>query len=285
MMMRTHSRSGLVLTCLLCSSVFCVSFIVLSTVFILWAPTCVITWHKELSLNVKALYPYIAVILDDRETGALVRAVINVLEHIPNDWNVQIITPYQNWAFYKNSSLSQFIRNDRVILTPLDVQRNSFSGSHFANLVLTSAAFWRQVQGDKVLLFQTDSTLCSNSAYNLTYFLKYDFIGAPWKSGGCCNGGLSIRDRTKIIHILESGQGRFALGDINEDGWFVQNLLRFQGRVAPNHVARKFAVETIYEPRPFAVHNPQLSRIGPVNMARLCSECPETKTISSYCTA
>ncbi|CAF1594814.1 unnamed protein product, partial [Adineta steineri] len=55
-------------------------------------------------------YPYIALIVDDRATQLLVNAVINVLQHIPIDWKVQIMTPYQHWLFYNKSSLSSLIQ-------------------------------------------------------------------------------------------------------------------------------------------------------------------------------
>jgi hypothetical protein len=134
-----------------------------------------------------------------------------------------------------------------------------------------------------VLYFQIDSAICSNSPYKLTDFLHYDFIGAPWSVGGCCNGGFSIRSRTKILQMLESDQVRFPLHEINEDGWFTSNLPRFGGIIAPIPVAKTFSVETIYHPRPFAVHKPNIKRLGLVDMKRLCDDCPEVRTISSHC--
>jgi Protein of unknown function (DUF5672) len=38
-----------------------------------------------------------------------------------------------------------------------------------------------QVVSDNVLLFQTDTRLCSNSARSIHDFIKYDYIGAPWR--------------------------------------------------------------------------------------------------------
>jgi hypothetical protein len=236
-----------------------------------------------MSYNYTSKYPYIALIVDDRATQLLVNAVINVLQHIPADWKVQITTPYQHWAFYNKSSLSPLINSNRVILTPLERLRIGLSSDDYINLVLTSASFWHQVQGDKILFFQIDSVLCSNSLYKLTDFLQYDYIGAPWYIGGCCNGGLSLRSRTKILQMLESGYFHYPLHVINEDGWYARNLHYFYGRVAPIYVAKRFAVETIYHSRPFAVHNPHSGTIGSQNMNRLCNECPEARAISSYC--
>jgi hypothetical protein len=235
------------------------------------------------SFNQTNRYPYLALIVDDRATPLLVNAVNNVLQHIPIDWKVQIVTPSQHWSFYKESSLGPLIKTHRILLTALEQSSNGLSSGDYINSILTSASFWRLVQGDQVLFFQIDSVLCSNSLYNLTEFLKYDFIGAPWVVGGCCNGGLSIRNRTKILHMLESGQAHYRLHQINEDGWFTNNLPRFNGRIAPVSIAKQFSVETMYHPRPFGVHKPHANTIGLENMKLLCHECPELKLIGPYC--
>jgi hypothetical protein len=246
--------------------------------------------HSTILLNVDTsqrpttIYPYIAVIVDDRATLKLVTAVLNVLQHIPTDWKVQIFTHNEHWPFYKQSALAPFINTNRVFMTPIDFVRNNRSGDDFINLFLTSPSFWRRVQGEKVLYFQIDSAICSNSSYKLTDFLHYDYIGAPWKAGGCCNGGFSIRSRTKTLLLLESKHGRYPLRRKNEDGWFANNLPRFHGMVAPIPIAKIFSVETLYHPRPFAVHKPRIRWLGKENMKRLCNECPETRTVSDDCT-
>ncbi|CAF0801839.1 unnamed protein product [Adineta steineri] len=256
----------------------CLLSIIVYTNFINISP-----YSFNISHNYTSKYPYIALIVDDRATQLLVNAVINVLQHIPIDWKVQIMTPYQHWLFYNKSSLSSLIQTNRVFLTPLEQTQNGLSSDEFINSILTSVSFWHQVQGDKVLFFQIDSVLCSNSLYNLTDFLQYDFIGAPWYIGGCCNGGLSIRNRQKILQMLESGHIHYRLHELNEDGWFTKNLPYFNGYVAPISIAKRFAVETIYHSRPFAVHKPHTSTIGRTNMKHLCNECPEVNTITSYC--
>jgi hypothetical protein len=229
------------------------------------------------------IYPYIALIIDDRATQKVVTAVINVLQHIPIDWKVQIFTHNEHWSFYKQSSLSPFIMNNRVFMTPINFPRNNMSGTDFINSFLTSPSLWHRVQGDKVLYFQIDSTICSNSSYKVTDFLHYDFIGAPWSFGGCCNGGFSIRSRTKTLRLLESGQAHHPSPQTHEDDWYTRNLPTFGGIIAPIPIAKRFSVETIYYPRPFAVHKPRIKYLGRENLDRICNECPETRTISSDC--
>ena len=236
-------------------------------------------------VNYFSKYRYLAVIIDDRASFLVVHAVVNVLRHIPLDWKVQMITLRKNWLFYNQSSLDLYIKTNRVFLTSLEQSSNGLSSDQYINPILTSPAFWREVQGEIVLLFQFDSVLCSNSSWTIMDFLDYDFIGAPWAEGGCCNGGLSIRNRTKILQMLESPWISFYPRHENEDFWFTNILPSFNGRVAPISLAKKFSVETIYQPQPFGVHKPLLKYLGWENMTKLCQDCPEVRSISSHCSS
>jgi hypothetical protein len=260
-------------------SLFLVSFLCILIVNFYYNLLNISQIDSNIINNYTSKYPYIALIVDDRASQEVVNAVTNVLQHIPTDWKVQIIAPIQHWSFYNASSLSPLITNGRVFMTSLDFPRADFTGNEYINLILTSASFWHQVQ----LYFQIDSVICSNSSYKLTDFLEYDFIGAPWTNGRCCNGGFSLRSRKKMLQLFESGHARYRFHEVNEDIWLHRNLPHFNGRIAPNHIAKKFSVESIYYPRPFAVHKPNFEKLGSVNIKRLCSDCIEVRTISSLC--
>ena len=82
------------------------------------------------------------------------------------------------------------------------------------------------------------------------------------------------RERTGVVKVGA------VTAPVNE-AWQRSLPAPFHGVVAPIRVAKKFAVETIYYPRPFAVHKPYIEVIGKENMIRLCNECPETRTIAN----
>ncbi len=72
------------------------------------------------------------------------------------------------------------------------------------NTLLLTTKFWNNFKGEKLLIYQEDSFLFHN---NIKPFLKYDYIGAPWKLNrnlnidhikyGVGNGGFSLRTRKK----------------------------------------------------------------------------------------
>jgi hypothetical protein len=86
-----------------------------------------------------------------------------------------------------------------------------------------------------------------------------------------------------MLQLFESNRARYRLHETNEDVWLHRYLPSFNGRIALTHTAKKFSVESIYYPRPFAVHKPNFERLGPINMKLLCSDCSEVRTISSRC--
>jgi hypothetical protein len=83
-------------------------------------------------------------------------------------------------------------------------------------------------------------------------FLKYDYVGAPWPSaiGGTRvgNGGLSLRKKSKMLHIINSRPYR---GEA-EDVYFCSNPL-YMPTVAE---AMRFSVEHVFYPESFGCHKP-----------------------------
>ncbi|CAF3483366.1 unnamed protein product [Adineta steineri] len=65
------------------------------------------------------------------------------------------------------------------------------------------------------------------------------------------NGGFSLRSRSKILALLQLIQyDSFP----PEDVWYAQNLHRVNASIAPVHIAKTFAVESVFYERPVGVH-------------------------------
>ncbi|KAG5189755.1 hypothetical protein JKP88DRAFT_301233 [Tribonema minus] len=103
-------------------------------------------------------------------------------------------------------------------------------GRDLYNRLLTSEKFWSRVMSEKVLLFQTDTRLCSNSKRSIRDFEKYDYVGAPWRPEHALgmrgrpqlrvgNGGLSYRKRAAMIEVVRNRDAAAA-----EDIFFIYGL-------------------------------------------------------------
>ena len=100
------------------------------------------------------------------------------------------------------------------------------------NIYLSRPWLWEQLApAQHVLIFQADSMICANSHHTADDFLEWDFIGAPLSgSEPIFNGGLSLRNRTMMLDILNEGNnweeetasGAWTMG--GEDVWFSRKM-------------------------------------------------------------
>jgi hypothetical protein len=222
-------------------------------------------------------HPHIAVLVEFRTTDLIVTVVHNVNQHIPSTWPIQIFHGKENENFIRNSTLAPLIASGKIFLSLME----EVYGKNRTNELLTTRKFWERVRGEKVLFFQIDSIMCSNSPHKITDFLQYDYIGAPWdpswfgfsKVELVGNGGFSLRSRSKLLALLAVLPYDRKMP---EDVWYALNLRRVNGTVAPMNVAKTFAVESICYDRPLGAHRPYLKCSI---QAKLSQTCPESMMV------
>lgn len=199
----------------------------------------------------------------------------NVAGVLGSDWPI---------AVFYNDDLTDFITSAKLVrllvdegrLDTVPLQRHGFatlstSSTDEYSRLLTSPAFWRAVNADHALIFQTDSVLCSLSPWGVEDFLQYDYIGAPWMVPthglDVGNGGLSLRNVSLMLDITETYPPGL---NEHEDVYFARcfgMMLRVGKtvRLPSPHVAASFAYETGMPPAltPFGVHKLGAVRWGP----------------------
>ena len=223
-------------------------------------------------------YQCIAVIVEFRRVDLLVTVVHNINHHIPSTWPIQIFHGKDNENFIKNSTLAPLIKSEKVFLNLIG---RTYTSEQY-NILLTNPKFWQQVRGEKVLIFQIDSVMCSTSPHKVTDFLQYDYVGAPWSPimkfddrYRVGNGGFSLRSRSKTLSLLALHRLNFGR---HEDVWYARNLHRVNGSIPSIEIAKTFSVESVYYPRPVGVHRyPWTCRFR----TSLAKTCPESKLIMS----
>ena len=218
----------------------------------------------------------IAVIVEFRAVHQLVAVVHNVNYHIPSTWPIQIFHGKDNEHFIRNSTLAPLIGSNKIILM---LMNGTYNKSRTSEL-LTDPCFWRSVRGEKILFFQIDSIMCSNSPHRVTDYLHYDYVGAPWsdeavpaifdKQYHVGNGGFSIRTRSKVLALLALVKYD---PNLPEDVWYAHNMHLVNGSIASIEVAKTFAVESIYYERPVGIHRTILSC---AMQEKLYATCPES---------
>lgn len=210
------------------------------------------SFHPYEKFLTQDFYPCIAVLVEFRRTDKIISVVDNVNLHIPSTWPIQIFHGAENEDFLKKSTLAPLITSGKIFLT---LMKEVYDQSK-TNQLLTDASFWRIIRGEKILFFQIDSIMCSNSPHKITDYLQYDYVGAPWNPTWypkylVGNGGFSLRSRSKTLALIALMAYN---GEKPEDVWYAQNLHRVNATIAPVNIAKTFAVESIYYERPVGVH-------------------------------
>jgi hypothetical protein len=189
---------------------------------------------------------FTAVIVEPRRHPALSFVLKNMASLLPDGWKILVFHGNTNGEFVQD------IINDMEFpsrfLKPIVLDIDNLTIAQY-NSMMMSSAFYKCIPTETMLIFQTD-TMILEPTY-LSAFLSYDYVGAPWKSGGVGNGGLSLRKKTKMLTITQTVMPFQS----NEDVYFA-----FQTIVPlfkPSfQEAQKFAVETVFYEQPFGIHAP-----------------------------
>jgi hypothetical protein len=174
----------------------------------------------------------------------------NVVNNLDESWKIQIFHGTKNEEFVR-STLSDYIDKGRIQLVNIGI--DNFPDTHLYSRYMKSPEFWSQVDGEHVLTFQTDSMFLKNSRRSLDEYLKYDYVGAPWKrSGRVGNGGFSLRRKSSS---LVAAQVASKTSNIPEDKYFAEYFRTHPTFVlCPVQLSKEFSVETFFYDYPIATH-------------------------------
>jgi len=189
---------------------------------------------------------FTAVIVEPRRHPALSFVLKNMASSLPDGWKILVFHGNTNGDFVQD--IIDDMEFPSRFLKPISLDVDNLTIAQY-NSMMMSSAFYKCIPTETMLIFQTD-TMILEPTY-LTAFLSYDYVGAPWKSGGVGNGGLSVRKKTKMLTITQTVMPFQS----NEDVYFAfQTIIPL---FKPSfQEAQKFAVETVFYEQPFGIHAP-----------------------------
>lgn len=188
---------------------------------------------------------YTAVIIEPRKHPALFFVVKNVLTTL--ECKVIICHGNRNKEFVDTIVKELPFKN---LISTMHIHVDNFTQFEYSEFLKTNKSFYHAIPTETFLIFQTDSILFEKNKNLLNLFLKYDYVGAPWKDN-VGNGGLSLRKKSKMLEIIE----KEPYNSLPEDVFFAMNksVPLLKPSVAK---AKHFAVENIYEAVTFGSHQP-----------------------------
>ncbi len=177
----------------------------------------------------------------------------NCMRRLGDAWGLQVLVRPELESWIGNIVDGWIgVHLDRV--NPHDHGGAGLDLNELARLV----SFWETVRGRHQLFVDDESILCHSG---VGPFLEYDFVGAPWAENSISpwcrygSGGLSLRRKDAMITVCrECNTNPWMIGP---EDVFYSIVMRLEGdkyRLPTDDLARRFAVEQVYYPEPFALH-------------------------------
>jgi hypothetical protein len=227
---------------------------------------------------------YTAIIIEPRKHQALSFVLNNFLENLSDEWNIIVFHGNNNHSYLLNiieNQLKNYV--NRIKLINLGIQNLTINDY---NNLLKSRKIYDFVPTETFMIFQTDTMIIPKYKHYINYFLKYDYVGAPWINKLVGNGGLSIRKKTKMLQIINN-PNRFNLISnamnkskneyVNEDYFFsLNNKVRLS---KPRfHEAKLFSMEQVFsEKGSFGIHKAWKY----IDIELLKTHCPDILTLKN----
>ncbi|RFU27837.1 hypothetical protein B7463_g8493, partial [Scytalidium lignicola] len=199
----------------------------------------------------------VAVITDTQYSPRLVPLILHYHAVLGPDWPIVFYTSEETLEKHFNPESAntsaiwnRAVQDGSIQIRPVPAEFNLTSRDG-VNIYLSRPWLWEQLApAQHVLVFQTDAILCGNSYRTMDDFLEWDFIGAPiHDKEHLYNGGLSLRNRTMLLDILNDGgnweeetkSGKWTMG--GEDVWFSKRMDQRGAHLPSNSVGLTFACE------------------------------------------
>lgn len=182
-----------------------------------------------------------AVIVETRLITNLPGIILGHLKYLPGKYSLHAFVSEENKHLIEDIDFQR--------ATEITILEKEIKSQHDYNVLLTNTKFWKSLNCDKVLIFQSDSGLLREG---IEEFEEYNWVGAPWsdsewskgeywKDGS--NGGLSLRTVSKMIECLKRYKWS---GKINEDVYFYIALKKLKAKLSKD-INQKFSVESVFQ--------------------------------------
>lgn len=219
-----------------------------------------------------------AVIIETIIIPSLVPIMLHFASVLGPSWGMILFTLEEHWIEPRSPAFQRHLVSGRIEVRFLP-KGTELVSSQSVSRFLTGPWLWEQLaQATRVLLFQSDSVLCSRSEALVEDFFQYDYIGAPIddEHGEGFNGGLSLRNPKMFLQVAREVDFASSVEGY-EDQFFYQELKKRGAELPTEEVAMTFAVETIFHENPLGYHQPQRWQADKIGVIE--EWCPEVKLL------
>jgi hypothetical protein len=227
------------------------------------------------------------VIVEPRPHKLLQAVIENFHGRMDFSWDLYVFHGKDHGSYAEHATKNVRLSTRNVFLIPLEV--NNLSATEY-NSMFKTISFWDRVNAENILVFQTDTVLCSNSKTTIDDFMTYPYIGcaytdqehgsnSQWNSRNQNDkfygvGGLSFRKKSFMINCIRQN----ANNNAPEDCFFSNCVHKMDTRPKSALDIGKFCTQDSYFADSFGAHkvNEQLHK---KDMASFLQYCPEAKIL------
>ena len=222
----------------------------------------------------------LGLIVETRKTDAILFVIKNFIEN--TGLPVHVILSEKNLDYANAPLLTDFVENGLLAVSKLEL--SNLTASKYNALFLNERLWEYHSSFDKIIVFQTDSCICSSSPYKLDDFLGFDYIGADWPrkrpvgliiDGGV--GGFSLRDITKARNCLQQFDPNLWPG--GEDAYFGFHMELLDGKVARSADRQRFCTQGDFVAHSFACHS--IKSMPMRKRVKFFKYCPEALLLNN----
>jgi hypothetical protein len=110
-------------------------------------------------------------IVEPRKHPLLKTVIHNFDKNMPTNWDLYVVHG-KSFQEHAKEAVKDINRTVKLI----QLQTDNLTADEY-NHLFKKISFWNKIKAENILVFQTDSALCSKSNFNIHDFMKYDYIG------------------------------------------------------------------------------------------------------------
>jgi hypothetical protein len=196
------------------------------------------------------MFKYTAIIVEPRCHKALSFVLQNFFENLSDEWGFIIFHGTNNEEYVKNIINQQLPMHTYRIIKYVNLLVEDLNSLTYSS-IFKSRLFYSHIETDLFLVFQTDSMIITENKELINNYLTYDYVGAPWADKVVGNGGLSLRNKHKMIEIINH-RGH---DDNTMEDYYFTRYHNIPMNTPVFEQAIKFSIETVFNDTIFGIHN------------------------------
>jgi hypothetical protein len=221
------------------------------------------------------MYKYTAIIVEPRRHKALRFVLENYFSNLSEEWGFILFHGTLNMDYILNILDNELPQYRYRVMKLINMGVDNLTIGDY-NKLFKTPQLYEHIDTEMFLVFHTDSMILPKHKDLIRRFMKYDYVGAPWRDHSVGNGGLSLRRKSKMVEICHKVHPSF---HEQEDVWFCYQTAVELSRPAFEE-AQLFSIETVFHDYSFGIHAPWKHLSKPL-MDYLIQENPEIATLIS----